>query len=61
MRVVSADNTIRKLAGFTAFKDKVTGKKDVRAEPFAAQVQGNNVRLVAGEWQFTSAGLATAR
>jgi predicted phage terminase large subunit-like protein len=48
----SAENTIRRLAGYTVFADKVTGSKDVRAEPFAAQVQGNNVRLVAGEWQF---------
>ncbi len=46
----SAENTIRNLAGFKAFADKVTGSKEVRAEPFAAQVQGGNVWLVAGAW-----------
>jgi predicted phage terminase large subunit-like protein len=46
----SAENTIRNLAGFRVSADKVTGSKEVRAEPFAAQVQGDNVWLVAGEW-----------
>jgi predicted phage terminase large subunit-like protein len=30
--------------------DKVTGSKALRADPFAAQVQGGNVRLTAGSW-----------
>jgi phage terminase large subunit-like protein len=47
----SAEATIRNLAGYKAFADKVTGSKEVRAEPFAAQVQGGNVHLVAGLWQ----------
>jgi predicted phage terminase large subunit-like protein len=47
----SAENTIRNLRGFKVFADKVTGSKEVRAEPFAAQVQGGNVSLVAGIWQ----------
>jgi predicted phage terminase large subunit-like protein len=46
----SAEATIRNLAGVNAFADKVTGSKVVRAEPFAAQVQGGNVRLIAGLW-----------
>jgi predicted phage terminase large subunit-like protein len=46
----SAENTIRNLAGFRVSADKVTGSKEVRAEPFAAQVQGGNMWLVAGEW-----------
>jgi predicted phage terminase large subunit-like protein len=46
----SAENTIRNLAGYRVYADKVTGAKEVRAEPFAAQVQGGNVWLVAGEW-----------
>lgn len=49
----SAENTVRKLAGFRVFVDKVTGAKEVRAEPFAAQVQGGNVWLVAGDWVMT--------
>ena len=46
----SAEGTIRNLAGFRVFADRVTGSKEVRAEPFAAQVQAGNVRLVAGPW-----------
>jgi predicted phage terminase large subunit-like protein len=46
----SADSTVRLLTGFSVRKDKVTGSKEVRADPYAAQVQGGNVRLVAGEW-----------
>jgi len=30
--------------------DRATGSKEVRAEPFAAQVQGGNVWLAAGSW-----------
>jgi phage terminase large subunit-like protein len=36
----SAEATIRNLAGFTAVADKVTGAKEVRAEPFAAPGAG---------------------
>jgi predicted phage terminase large subunit-like protein len=46
----SAESTIRMLAGRRVYADRVTGDKVVRAEPFAAQVQGGNVGLVAGEW-----------
>lgn len=46
----SAEATIRNLAGYTCYADKVTGSKEVRAEPFAAQVQGDNVRMLAGSW-----------
>jgi predicted phage terminase large subunit-like protein len=48
----SAEATIRMLAGFRAYSDKVTGSKEVRAHPFAAQVQNNNVKLCAGAWQY---------
>jgi predicted phage terminase large subunit-like protein len=46
----SAENTIRNLAGYRVFADRVTGSKEVRAEPFAAQIQGGNVYLIAGPW-----------
>jgi len=46
----SAEATIRMLAGYRAYADKVTGDKVVRAEPFASQVQNSNVWLVAGGW-----------
>src|SRR3974390_2321822 len=38
------------LAGKRVFVDKVTGSKETRAEPFVAQCQNDNVRLVAGGW-----------
>jgi predicted phage terminase large subunit-like protein len=47
----SAESTIRNLRGFKVYADKVTGSKEVRAEPFAAQVQGSNVSMVAGIYQ----------
>jgi predicted phage terminase large subunit-like protein len=46
----SVETTIRNLAGYSVYADKVTGSKEVRAEPFAAQVQAGNVWLVAGTW-----------
>ena len=48
----SAENTIRNLAGFRVYADRVTGskQKQVRAEPFAAQVQAGNVFLRPGPW-----------
>lgn len=46
----SAESTIRNLAGFNVIADRVSGAKEVRAEPFAAQVQGSNVWMVAGPW-----------
>ncbi len=47
----SAESTIRNLRGFKCYADKVTGSKEIRAEPFAAQVQGGNVWMVAGSYQ----------
>jgi phage terminase large subunit-like protein len=44
----SAESTVRNLAGLRVFTDKPTGAKEVRAEPFVAQCQNDNVRLVAG-------------
>jgi predicted phage terminase large subunit-like protein len=46
----SVEATIRALAGFTVRVDRVTGSKTIRAEPFAAQVQGGNIFLQAGVW-----------
>lgn len=39
----SAERTIAMLAGYPAYKDKVTGSKETRAEPYAAQWQGGNI------------------
>lgn len=46
----SAENTIRNLAGFAVKAERVTGDKALRAEPFAAQCEAGNVRLVRGAW-----------
>jgi len=46
----SAEFTTRNLAGFNVSADKVTGDKNFRLEPFAAQAEAGNVRLVAGGW-----------
>lgn len=46
----SAEQTVRDLAGFRVYIDKVTGDKTVRAEPFAAQWQNGNVKLLRGPW-----------
>jgi predicted phage terminase large subunit-like protein len=46
----SALAIIRLLAGHSIRADKVTGSKEVRADPFAAQAEAGNVRLVRGPW-----------
>lgn len=46
----SAEGTVRSLAGFRVYKETVSGDKVTRAEPFAAQCEARNVRLVRGAW-----------
>jgi predicted phage terminase large subunit-like protein len=46
----SAGDIIKKLAGFAAYADSPTGSKDVRLEPYAAQAEAGNVKLVEGPW-----------
>jgi predicted phage terminase large subunit-like protein len=46
----SAEATSRNLAGHRVILYKPTGSKEVRAEPFACQVQNGNMWLVAGAW-----------
>jgi predicted phage terminase large subunit-like protein len=46
----SAESSLRRFKKFGAYADKVTGHKEVRAEPYAAQVQAGNVLLLAGDW-----------
>jgi predicted phage terminase large subunit-like protein len=41
---------VRNLAGFSARKERVTGAKEVRAGPYAAQCEAGNVKLVNGPW-----------
>jgi hypothetical protein len=42
----SAEMTVRRNARYVVKADKVTGSKEMRADPYAAQVQGGNVMLV---------------
>jgi predicted phage terminase large subunit-like protein len=42
--------TIRALTGFPVYAETVTGKKPARADPFAGQAAGGNVRLVRAAW-----------
>jgi predicted phage terminase large subunit-like protein len=46
----SAENTIRNLAGYRVKADRPTGDKVMRSDPFSAQVNGGNVRMVRAEW-----------
>lgn len=46
----SAKATVRNLAGFSVRAQPVTGDKIERANPFAAQAQAGNVKIVRGEW-----------
>ena len=46
----SAQATVSNLAGFRAKAERVTGSKKLRAEDYAAQVEGGNVELVRGPW-----------
>jgi predicted phage terminase large subunit-like protein len=47
----SYETSARNLAGYNVVGHRPSGDKAVRAEPFAAQVQGGNVLLHAGPWQ----------
>lgn len=46
----SAESTIKNLRGFRVYADKVSGDKVTRAEPFAAQAGGHNVKLKKAAW-----------
>jgi predicted phage terminase large subunit-like protein len=46
----SAQNTIRNLAGFSIVKERPTGDKIFRADPYSVQVNEGNVVLVRGAW-----------
>jgi Terminase RNaseH-like domain len=46
----SAEAKVRLLAGFNVRTERVTGDKEVRAEPYAAQAEAGNVRLLRSRW-----------
>jgi len=46
----SAESTVKNLRGFIVKVDKVTGSKELRAEPYAVQVGRENVYLKKADW-----------
>lgn len=46
----SAERSIAMLAGYKVYKDKVTGSKEIRADPYAAQWQGGNITILKARW-----------
>lgn len=46
----SAQNTLKNLAGFRVKLDRPVGDKELRADPYAVQVNGGNVKLLRGDW-----------
>ncbi|TPG76324.1 phage terminase large subunit [Pseudomonas arsenicoxydans] len=46
----SAEGTIMRLAGYNIRSERATGDKAVRAEPYAVQVEAENIKLVKGHW-----------
>jgi predicted phage terminase large subunit-like protein len=46
----SAQATVGNLAGFTCNFERVTGSKEVRADPFASQASVGKVKLLAAKW-----------
>lgn len=46
----SAENTVKRLHGYSVKIDKPVGDKVMRADPYSTQVNGGNVRLKKGEW-----------
>jgi predicted phage terminase large subunit-like protein len=45
-----AEALVRGLAGYRIQAERVTGSKEVRAQPFAAQCEAGNVKLLKGRW-----------
>lgn len=46
----SAEATTRMLSGYDVHADKVTGDKNTRLAPLAAQAEAGNVKLLSGNW-----------
>jgi predicted phage terminase large subunit-like protein len=48
--VDQAQSLVRLLAGYSVKTERVTGSKESRADPFSAQVNAGNVRMVKAPW-----------
>jgi len=47
----SLENSIRNLAGWKVYGDRVTGDKETRAEPFSIQFNSGNVLIMNAPWR----------
>lgn len=50
--VDSANATIALCSGYDVRADKVTGKMEVRIEPFIAQAEAGNIKICRGSWNY---------
>ena len=48
--IAQVHSLVKNLAGFSVEGVRATGSKEVRASPFASQVNIGNVKLLAGDW-----------
>jgi len=46
----SAESTVGNLVGFPGYMERVTGSKEVRADPLASQASVGKVKVLAAEW-----------
>lgn len=46
----SAEATVRNLSGYHIHKEPASGNKDARLEPFAAQAEAHNVKMLEADW-----------
>lgn len=46
----SAENTVKNLSGYTCYIERVTGDKETRARPMAAQSEIGNVYMMKADW-----------
>jgi len=56
----SANATIKRLRGFSAYKDIPRGDKVLRAEPVASQAAAHNIILVEGSWNIRFLDILTS-
>lgn len=49
----SAQSTVLNMAGYNVGSERASGDKEVRAVPYAVQVQAGNVAIVAAQWNET--------
>lgn len=56
----SAENTIKNLAGYACFPDRVTGNKIMRAEPLQSYAMAGNIKIKLADWTEEYVNILTA-